>query len=900
MRQILPLFAIASLCLAADFVTGQAARFLIGQETFTRQFPGTSQAVLGAASGLAYANDTLFVADSSRIQAFPQNNRVMIYRNLSQRLPRPTDQILYKTRCNVCITEADLVLGQPDFSKNDVGLSQTGMRTPTAVATDGRVLAVADTDNNRVLIWLSLPTSNNQPADVVVGQGDFKSNTLNYPNGGRTPSAKGLSGPQGVWIQNGKLFVADTQNHRVLIWNRIPTQNGQDADVVLGQANFTTFVEPDIARTRVDAKATTLLNPVSVTSDGTRLYVTDLGHNRVLIWNSIPTSNQAPADIAIGQPDMTSAVANNVRALCAPIGKNDKNEDIYPERCAATLDFPRFALSDGQRLFIADGGNDRVLVFNSIPTSSGKAADVILGQFSDRLALNSGELRISSADTVRTPMSLAWDGTNLYVSSPFDRRVLVFSPGDFALPFTGVRNAASRDIFAVGSVTFSGKIKENDEVTIKIGSREYKYKIAKDDTFGKVISELVAKINAGEGDPQVYASPNTVFQALLLTARISGEAGNEIEYSATVSSGAEIAVQTSGARLNGGQDAAKIAPGSLVTILGEKFTDRTATADTTGDELPLSLAGVEVYFDGIRAPLLYVAPDQINAQIPYDVNDATSVNVFVRSEDSSGRVRVSTPLSVPIIPQNPGIFAEPGPDPRPAIALHYSSRATGAISVDGTIKEGDIATVTIEDRQYQYTVKKEDTLASVRDRLIELINANPDERVEAFPASQFTRIRLRAKQEGEAGEGIPYAAKVNEGGNLILTPLTPALCCANRAGERITEENPARPGETIVIYATGLGFVQPDEAKLALSTGKKYRGPAFNSVVSPVDSLAGGKTANVLFAGAKEGEVGVYELHLQLNPDLPTNPRTQLTIAQDVYISNIVTFPVKNPKDEQQ
>jgi hypothetical protein len=28
---------------------------------------------------------------------------------------------------------------------------------------------------------------------------------------------------------------------------------------------------------------------------------------------------------------------------------------------------------------------------------------------------------------------------------------------------------------------------------------------------------------------------------------------------------------------------------------------------------------------------------------------------------------------------------------------------------------------------------------------------------------------------------------------------------------------------------------------------------------------------------------------------LPTNPATQVTIAQDVYVSNIVVFPLFNP-----
>ena len=41
-----------------------------------------------------------------------------------------------------------------------------------------------------------------------------------------------------------------------------------------------------------------------------------------------------------------------------------------------------------------------------------------------------------------------------------------------------------------------------------------------------------------------------------------------------------------------------------------------------------------------------------------------------------------------------------------------------------------------------------------------------------------------------------------------------------------------------------------------------------------VSSLAGGKTANVLLAGLKPGAIGIYEVHLELNSDLPTNPPT--------------------------
>jgi uncharacterized protein (TIGR03437 family) len=57
----------------------------------------------------------------------------------------------------------------------------------------------------------------------------------------------------------------------------------------------------------------------------------------------------------------------------------------------------------------------------------------------------------------------------------------------------------------------------------------------------------------------------------------------------------------------------------------------------------------------------------------------------------------------------------------------------------------------------------------------------------------------------------------------------------------------------------------------------------------------GGLTANVLFSGLKPGYVGLYELDLELNTSLPTDPQTTMTISQIYQVSNIVTIPVVNP-----
>jgi len=899
----------ASLLSAQTFVTGQGARLVIGQRTFTQLDPGTAtERLLGAVGGLAYFNDTLFVSDSSRIFASPQNHRVLAFRGISSQLPGPKDSHPWTDfeRCRVCGGVANLVLGQTAFNTSNIGLTQDRFRTPTAVATDGLVLAVADTDNNRVLIWLNLPTRDGQPADVVVGQGDFRSNGINFGGAGATPSAKGLRSPQGLWIQDGKLYIADTQNNRVLIFNSIPRSNGATADLVLGQPNFTSFVQSDLVQATLKATPTNMLSPVSVSSDGRKLFVSDLGHNRVLIWNRIPTSNAQAVDVVIGQPDATSTdenlavLANNSTKLCPSNGTDAGGNKTYPERCAATLDFPRYALSDGKRLYIADGGNDRILVYNDIPTTTGQAADVILGQFTENLNQDSDPSRISAADSLRSPTSLAWDGTNLYVADTFNRRIVAFTPGDFPLPITGVRNAASREIFAVGSINFTADPKTDDEVTVKIVATEYKYKTVKDDTVGNVVRALVSTINTSNnnnGDPNVIATANPVFSQVLLTARASGEAGNGVAYATTFSDKATLAGSGSG-NLSGGQDAAKIAPGSLVIILGESLSETTVSApipNESAPDLPQRLGGVEVYIDGIRAPLVFVSPTEIRAQMPWEVFDASSVSTYVRKIDASGNVKISTAIAVPIIPQNPGIFAVEGQsDPRPALARHGSSYAIGVVSVDGTAKENDTASVSIEDRKYTYTVKKDDRLNNIRDGLVDMING--DERVNAEASSIYTRILLKSRIPGPEGEGITYSASAVDGANVIMTALGSVLCCAAKAGLAIDDENPARPGELISFFTTGLGTIQPEEAKGQQVTGSIYRGPADNTPNTIVDDAqVGGKTANVISARLVPGMVGISEVRLQLNTDIPTNPRTQMWIAQFGYISNIVSFPVVNP-----
>ena len=66
--------------------------------------------------------------------------------------------------------------------------------------------------------------------------------------------------------------------------------------------------------------------------------------------------------------------------------------------------------------------------------------------------------------------------------------------------------------------------------------------------------------------------------------------------------------------------AAAIAPGGLISIFGSNLAKLPADlSGWTGQQLPIALNGVKVTVGGMRAPLVYVSPNQINAQAPVEL-----------------------------------------------------------------------------------------------------------------------------------------------------------------------------------------------------------------------------------------------------------------------------------------
>lgn len=291
----------------------------------------------------------------------------------------------------------DFVIGQPSFTSNLPGTSATSLALPAAVTIAGNRLIVADSGNNRVLIWNSLPVGN-VPADIVVGQPDFNSNEP-------ATTVAGLSYPVDALMAGNRLFVVDQGNHRVLVWTSVPASSGQAANLVLGQPDFLTAEAGD--------EEEGLENPSAVWSDGFRLLISDSGNNRVMFWAQIPRVSYAAASYVLGQTDFARSSSGTAsQQMFTPYG----------------------LASDGTRVYVADSNNNRVLKFDSFPIASGQAAADVVGQnsFSRRTANDDDQDGVAddtpSARTLSSPTGVLLFSGVLYVTDRNNHRLLMF-PG---------------------------------------------------------------------------------------------------------------------------------------------------------------------------------------------------------------------------------------------------------------------------------------------------------------------------------------------------------------------------------------------------------------------------------------------------------------------------------------
>lgn len=162
--------------------------------------------------------------------------------------------------------------------------------------------------------------TNGQDASGVIGQTSFTTADFsNLPNRLDSPRATAFD------ASNGKVYVVDSRNHRVLRFPATATgQIGAMPEAVFRQANFTgNLVNRGLAAptdSMLPFPRGTLLDPQG------RLWIADGNNNRVLRFdNAAFLGNGAPASAVLGQAGFTTATSSttswSLRARLKP-GKN--------------------------------------------------------------------------------------------------------------------------------------------------------------------------------------------------------------------------------------------------------------------------------------------------------------------------------------------------------------------------------------------------------------------------------------------------------------------------------------------------------------------------------------------------------------------------------------------------
>jgi uncharacterized protein (TIGR03437 family) len=100
-----------------------------------------------------------------------------------------------------------------------------------------------------------------------------------------------------------------------------------------------------------------------------------------------------------------------------------------------------------------------------------------------------------------------------------------------------------------------------------------------------------------------------------------------------------------------------IAPGEIVSIFGAGLGPEIGVGAALNEQgrLSKSLAGTDVLFDGVAAPLFFVRGDQLNVQVPYSLAGSSSTTVQVFHNGVA-----SNPVELPVVASAPGVFAYEG------------------------------------------------------------------------------------------------------------------------------------------------------------------------------------------------------------------------------------------------
>jgi len=920
---------------ANSFANGQKADIVVGQPdllTTLAAGPGhTATTGLSAPIGLAVdKSGNLYVVDSG-------NNRIM-------RFPLPFSQsggIL-----------PDLVLGQPGFSTN--GANQGGISGATLALTvssetfqsyiafdSAGDLWVADPGNNRVLRFnakvLGAQAMPGPSADLVLGQNDFVSNGYS-PLGNPLTSLSAFTVPTGIAFDSaGHLFVSESsssQRSRILVWNP-PFGTGQVASRIIG-VDLDSPQPPSTSALQLNNGAGDLF-PV-----GNQIGIADSLSNRLLLYPSSDqwTSNNLDqtASAVIGQPDFGSSSANqgqptptastlshavaaafsgielfvvdslNHRVVVLPqtssaFGAASRvlGQDGFTFSAANLIegrefDFASLATgsidagvavdlnSNPPHLYVADTYNNRILGYNDLRNlQPGVKADIVIGQPSfqeNRVNYPSNSATLPNQSGLSSPTGLVVDASgNLYVADTGNSRVLCFA-APFANYQAGVMENAN---LVLGQSNFFIQITDPTNRTMAapygLSMTNYPGLLVSDEVHNRVLFfDGSAGFTNGQAATRVFGQPD-------FNSSGSGSGMDQLSGPRHVANDSDDRLyvadtQNSRVLIFDHAPNASAYPTAAVALTAGLYRPAGMYVSPVNGDIWVADAGENT---AVRYPAfnaLEVTNNAPNLTLsgeasPRAITEDGWGNVFIA--DAANRVVIDYPGLSGVNAASylyPNILA-PG-----MIAALYS---TGNFHQFGTTS------------QTSSSLPLPTTLNGVQ----VLFNGTPVPLFYAGTDQINFQVPIGAAQSGTADLQVLEAAtgRLLGDSTVEMTPVQPGLftqagngsgaaIAVNTDGTLNTQTNPAIAGSIITLYGTGQGFVPGAPPDGQASTA--VQNPRPPTVFIFPDSVS---STGVKYAGLAPGEVGVWQINVQIPSDiitLATQP-TWVIVFQDSVPSGAPT-----------
>jgi uncharacterized protein (TIGR03437 family) len=606
---------------AAPFVSGQLSARIMGVVPATQQQPNPpaiSESTLGfqdsnglnPPQGVFFVNSTPYVVDTG-------NSRILGY--------DPFD--VWPDENTAFSPPAKVVIGQPNFTSRQVnrGLPKpdaTTLYQPISGTFAGTDLFVADSSNNRILVFPQQSGGSFSTANRVLGQVDFQYNSANLIEGREFGFVGGGAAVIDVSSNPPHLYVSDPLNNRVLGYQDYRQVNaGVKADIVIGQPDFFTALVNWPTNSFTQANDQGLCSPEGLLVDSNgNLYVADGCNGRVLRFPAPFAQAQAGvprANLVLGQQSffgqpikdlsrstmsfpyglaftnegdlvVSDVAANRVLFFRKPAGgdfqtgpaSNVIGQKDFVSSFATTFHFPRgISIDADDQLYVADSGNNRIAILPSVPTSGDNPPVLfsITGLSSPAdvfVDLNTDEIWVTDTNNNQV---LRYPKYSTVINNPASNGMInpVFGPISVAVdPF-------------------------GNPVVAEAGTNRVSF---------------------------YYPAIDFTSSAGGVPGRLSGNASNYFQ---------------------------RFAPGMLASIFAfpnKRFGDQTVVNSSI--PVPTTLGDVQVFVAGIPSPLLYVSPGQINFQVPSATPiDFQEIQVL---RASTGQVLASWMFRIDAV--SPGLF----------------------------------------------------------------------------------------------------------------------------------------------------------------------------------------------------------------------------------------------------